>query len=283
MFPYFTLLGLGRELGLYPLMVLCGIFSSGIYACFTAAKYNYDYTDLISFLLVASIGVIIGSHLLYAVVNYETVIYFINNIKKINSLERLLNVLNYIFGGSVFYGGLFGGIITGFIMTKRNNKYSGFFDIGVTSIPLFHFFGRIGCFLGGCCYGIESHIGFIYTRNPIIQANGVKRFPIQILEAVFNIGVFLLLDQLLRHNKFKNKLLYIYLAVYSTGRFIIEFFRGDTYRGIWFSFSTSQIISIYIIFVLIIRFCYEYKKAHNLKQSIQNRSFMPEEAKLRPV
>jgi phosphatidylglycerol---prolipoprotein diacylglyceryl transferase len=270
MFPYFTLLG--RELGLYPLMVLCGIFSSGIYACFTAAKYNYDYTDLISFLLFASIGVIIGSHLLYAVVNYKTVIYFIENIKKINTLEKLLYVLNYIFGGSVFYGGLFGGLITGFIISNKNKKYSGFFDIFVTSIPLFHFFGRIGCFLGGCCYGIESHIGFVYTRNPIIQANGAKRFPIQILEAVFNIGVLLLLDQLLRHNKFKNKLLYIYLGVYSTGRFIIEYFRGDTYRGIWFTFSTSQIISILIIFVLIIRFCYEYRKTLKLKRPVQKQN-----------
>jgi len=252
-------------LGLYPLMILCGIFASGIYACFTAAKYKHDYTDLIYYFLFISIGVIIGSHLLYVAVNYKTAMYFIENAEKINTLQKLFNVLNYLFGGSVYYGGLFGGIITGSIITKKNNKYSGFFDIVVTSIPLFHFFGRIGCFLGGCCYGIKSHIGFIYTRNPIIQANGVKRFPVQILEAAFNIGVFLLLDQLLRHNKFKNKLLYIYLGIYSVGRFLIEYLRGDSYRGIWFSFSTSQIISILIISVLIIRFCCKYINAHKFK------------------
>jgi phosphatidylglycerol:prolipoprotein diacylglycerol transferase len=256
MFPYFTVFE--RELGLYSLMILCGVFSCGIYACLMARKFDYDYSDLIIFMLFISIGVIIGSHLLYTIVNYNSIIYIFENIKKINTFKKLFNVLNYLFGGSIFYGGLFGGLIAGYIISK--NKYRNFFDIGVTSIPLFHFFGRIGCFLGGCCYGIESNIGFIYIKNPIIEANGVKRFPVQIVEAVFDIALFFLLHYLLQHKKLKNKLLYVYLCIYAIGRFFIEFFRGDAYRGIWFSLSTSQIISILIIVVLIIRFCYEYKK-----------------------
>jgi phosphatidylglycerol:prolipoprotein diacylglycerol transferase len=256
MFPYFILFG--RELGLYSLMILCGIFSYGIYACLMAWKFDYDYSDLIIYLLFISIGVVIGSHLLYTIVNYYNVIYVFENINKINTFEKLINVLNYLFGGSVFYGGLFGGLIVGYIISK--NKYRNFFDIGITSIPLFHFFGRIGCFLGGCCYGIESNIGFVYTKNPIIEANGVKRFPVQIFEAIFNILLFFLLSYLLRHRKLKNKLLYVYLSIYATGRFFIEYFRGDTYRGIWFSFSTSQIISIIIILVLTIKFCYKYTR-----------------------
>ena len=186
MFPYFTLFG--RELGLYSLMILCGIFSSGIYACLMAKKFDYDYSELIIFLLFVSIGVIAGSHLLYTVVNYNNIIYISGNIKKINTFEKLFNVLNYLFGGSVFYGGLLGGLIAGHIVSK--NKYRKFFDISIASIPLFHFFGRIGCFLGGCCYGIENNIGFIYTKNPIIEANGVKRFPVQILEAIFDLALF---------------------------------------------------------------------------------------------
>jgi phosphatidylglycerol:prolipoprotein diacylglycerol transferase len=239
-------------------MILCGIFSSGIYACLMAKKSNYDYTDIIIFLLIISIGVVIGSHLVYMIVNYKNIIYILENIKKINTIKKLFNVLNYILGGSVFYGGLIGGIIVGYIVVKNNNKYIDYFDILVTSIPLFHSFGRIGCFLGGCCYGIESTRGFIYTKNPIIEANGVRRFPVQIFESLFNIAIFLLLNYLLRHNKFKNKFLYIYLALYSVGRFFIEFLRGDTYRGIWFSLSTSQIISILIVLILIIQFCYIY-------------------------
>ena len=223
-----------------------------------AKKFDYDYSELIIFLLFVSIGVIAGSHLLYTVVNYNNIIYISGNIKKINTFEKLFNVLNYLFGGSVFYGGLLGGLIAGHIVSK--NKYRKFFDISIASIPLFHFFGRIGCFLGGCCYGIENNIGFIYTKNPIIEANGVKRFPVQILEAIFDLALFFLLNHLLQHKKIKSSLLSVYLSIYAAGRFFIEFFRGDTYRGIWFSLSTSQIISILIILVLIIRFVINIKK-----------------------
>jgi phosphatidylglycerol:prolipoprotein diacylglycerol transferase len=219
-----------------------------------AKKFDYDYSDLIIFLLLVSIGVIIGSHLLYAVVNYNSVIYLFENIKSINTFKELFNILNYLFGGSVFYGGLFGGLLVGYFISKNNSTYRRFFDIGATSMPLFHFFGRIGCFLGGCCYGIESNIGFIYRINPIVEANNVRRFPVQLLEALFDIILFFLLNYLLKSGKFKNKILYVYLAIYSVGRFFLEFFRGDAYRGIWFTLSTSQIISILIIFVLIIKF-----------------------------
>jgi phosphatidylglycerol:prolipoprotein diacylglycerol transferase len=241
-------------------MVLCGILSSGIYACFMAKKFEYDYSDLIIFLLIVSIGVVVGSHLLYTIVNYKNVIYVADKIKKIDTFKKFFNILNYLFGGSVFYGGLIGGIIAGYVISKKETKYLKFFDIGFTSIPLFHFFGRIGCFLGGCCYGIRSNIGFMYTINPILEANGVKRFPIQIVEAIFNIVLFLFLNHLLCYKKMKNKISYVYLSIYSIGRFFIEYFRGDTYRGIWWSLSTSQIISILIIIVLIIRLYYINRK-----------------------
>ena len=52
---------------------------------------------------------------------------------------------------------------------------------------------------------------------------------------------------MLQKGKMKHYLFFLYLAIYAVGRFILEFFRGDTYRGIWFGVSTSQIISILIL------------------------------------
>jgi phosphatidylglycerol:prolipoprotein diacylglycerol transferase len=234
-------------------MVLCGILASGAYACVAAKKIGYDYTELIIFMLLVSVGAVIGSHLLYALINYKNIVYVSGNIAKINSIKKILSVLDYILGGSVYYGGLIGGIVTGFILSKKTSRYNKFIDIVAVSIPLFHFFGRIGCFLGGCCYGIKSNIGFIYRKNPIIEANNVMRFPVQLLEASFNIVLFILLNYLLKRNKLKDKLLYLYLFLYSVARFFLEFLRGDEYRGRWFTVSTSQIISILIVLLLIIR------------------------------
>jgi len=248
MFPYIEIFG--KTIGLFQIMLLCSIFSSGIYACFLSIKQKYDYTDVIIFLLVLYTGAIIGSYLLYVLVNYSNLIFVFNNI---NTFENIFSVLKYIFSGSIFYGGLLGGIFTGYILIKKYAFYEKFVDIVVVIIPLFHFFGRIGCFLGGCCYGISCKFGFVYTNNPIIEANGIVRFPVQLLEAVFNICLFFLLNHLLNKVNFKNKLLYVYLIIYAIGRFFIEFLRGDEYRGIWLIFSTSQIISISIILIVLFK------------------------------
>ncbi len=249
MFPTIELFG--REIGYYPLMVLCGVFAIGIYVSVTSEKRKYDYTDAIIFLLIIVIGLMVGGHLLYALVNYKSFSVF-GDIENINTPAKFFNALSLVLGGNVFYGGLIGSIIAGYILVRKNNEYKKYVDIIVVGVPLFHFFGRIGCFLGGCCFGIESKIGFIYKYNPIEIANGVRRFPVQLLEASFNLFLFFLLHYLLCKRKFENKLIYVYLTIYATGRFFLEFLRGDAYRGIWFSLSTSQIISILIILAIIV-------------------------------
>jgi phosphatidylglycerol:prolipoprotein diacylglycerol transferase len=247
-------------------MLLCGIFTAGIYACRMAIRQKYDYSEIVIFMLFISAGAIIASCLFYVLVNYKNLVYVIKNINQIDSLNKMRNALRYVFGGSVFYGGLLGGLLTGYILIKKNDNNKEFVDIVAVNIPLFHFFGRIGCFLGGCCFGIPSKIGFVYTRNPIAEANGIIRFPVQLFEAVFNFILFLLLNHFFKTEKFKNKLIYIYLLIYATGRFFIEFLRGDAYRGIWLFLSTSQIISILIILVILFRYLLYKKRKRDLLQ-----------------
>jgi phosphatidylglycerol:prolipoprotein diacylglycerol transferase len=261
MFPYFEFFG--RDLGMYSIMALCGIFAAGIYACIIAVRQKYDYTELIIFLLILSAGAFIASHMIYALVNYQIIIYAVHNIKKIDTFNKVLDVLKYTLGGSIFYGGLLGGLLTGYFFLKKNINYKKYVDIIAVNIPFFHFFGRIGCFLGGCCYGIPNKIGFVYTNNPIAEANGISRFPVQLLEAFFNLLLFLLLNYFFKNGKYKDKLLSIYLLIYATGRFFIEFLRGDAYRGIWLIFSTSQILSILITLIVLFKKYILYKRRNN--------------------
>jgi phosphatidylglycerol:prolipoprotein diacylglycerol transferase len=248
-------------------MILVGVFVAGIYVCHISKKENYDENDAILFLLLCSIGVFIGGHLLYGIVNYQYIIYLVKNIYLINSANSFITYFVTIFGGSVFYGGLLCGIAVGSLLINKNknaasggmfdpkgNKSTGYLpDIVTPSIPLFHFFGRIGCFLGGCCFGIESKFGLLYTRSIVEEANGIKRFPVQLLEAVFNILLFVILSNLRKKQLFRRSLLYIYLIMYAFGRFFIEYLRGDDFRGKWLFFSTSQILSIIVLGVAIIK------------------------------
>lgn len=204
---------------------------------------------MIVLLLVAGIGVLLGGHLLYAAVSLRDSLEAIPPGFQADSPQKFLALFQLIFGGSVFYGGLFGGMAAGLLyLRKKGLPIREFTDIVAPAIPLFHFFGRIGCFLGGCCYGIECEFGFIYTHALSESANGVRRFPVQLLEAAFNLLLFLVLWQLLRRRK--TGLLRWYLFCYSIGRFLLEFLRGDAYRGQAFGLSTSQIISLVILIAL---------------------------------
>lgn len=122
-------------------------------------------------------------------------------------------------------------------------------NILAVSIPLFHAIARIGCFLAGCCYGIEytgfGSITYTIMDNGIL--NSVNRIPVQLIEAGFNVLIFIYLLRLIQKEDWNKKdILLRYLTLYSCGRFLLEFIRGDTVRGVIYGVSFSQVISILI-------------------------------------
>ncbi len=251
MFPYIILFG--KTITSYTIMVIIGILMVGWFCLKQANKHQMDENEVICILLAVAIGIFLGGHLLYGIVNIKMFIHFITNINKVTSFSMLVICIHEIFGGSVFYGGLLGGLLTGYLYTKRKEmpffKYSYPF---LPAIPLFHMFGRIGCFLSGCCFGIPSSIGFLYKNPLILGSAGITRFPVQLLEACYNGLLYIVLYQLQKKNKYQNTMLFIYLWLYALARFFIEFLRGDTYRGYLGIFSTSQIISIIILTFVIV-------------------------------
>ena len=256
MYPVINIFG--KLVTLYAIMVIIGILVIFIYLHFKLKGEN-DYKYIMT-LLFASIGAVIGSHLLYGLTNISFIIKLFSHLDIIDSFKTFFSIFRYVFGGSVYYGGLIGGLIGGFLYLKiSKNKDKQIVDLLVPIIPLFHAFGRIGCFLVGCCYGVESKFGFTYTHSLVELANGVNRFPVQLVEAFCEFMLFLILNYLLKHEKCKNKLLYIYLISYGIIRFGLEFLRGDSYRGFIGILSTSQLISILIILFSIFML-YKYQK-----------------------
>lgn len=151
-------------------------------------------------------------------------------------------------GGFVFYGGLIFGLIFFLIYSLVLKKFD--FKKSYLLVPglvFGHAIGRVGCFLTGCCYGSQCDLPWA------VKMDGEFRHPVQLYEAfaLFCLGYFTL-----RWIKNRKTNLYIvthYLLVYSAVRFIIEFFRGDEIRGVfWLSLSTSQLISLGLFIVALI-------------------------------
>lgn len=243
MFPQFEVLG--YQIGTYGLMATIGCLVCGFLLCYMLKKRGLMFEDGILFLLFILGGVMIGGHLLYAITHIKHWPLLFQK----TSFENWVQIAMAIFGGSVFYGGLFGGMIAGSIAGKvLKIDMKLWTDLMTPLVPLFHAFGRVGCFFAGCCYGIESKFGFITHTNQFVPLiNGVTRFPVQLLEAVCNIILAIVLFVLLgkrENEKLKGNLIYIYLIAYGVIRFSDEFLRGDMIRGFVGVLSTSQFISI---------------------------------------
>ncbi len=251
MFPYITIFG--RMFTSYAIMSLLGIFAAGIFMCWLTRKRGLNDNDTIVLLLFSAIGVLFGGHILYGITNLR----YIPEIFVATDIKGVISALVKVFGGSVFYGGLIGGLTVGFITIKiKKLSFPIFSDMAAVVIPLFHAFARVGCFLSGCCYGTESRFGFtIYNNTLVTDINGVNRFPVQLLEALLNVILFsalwVLYKKTLSDKRFQGNIMLIYLLCYSTIRFFDEFLRGDEIRGFVFGLSTSQFISV-LIFAFVI-------------------------------
>jgi len=114
--------------------------------------------------------------------------------------------------------------------------------------------GRIGCLAAGCCWGVAANphnrfaITFTDPRGNL-PANllGVPLVPIQLVEMAFDLLLALLLTLLWRRRlRPAGTVFWCYLLLYGCGRSVIELWRGDEFRGIWFGglLSTSQIIGL---------------------------------------
>lgn len=150
--------------------------------------------------------------------------------------------------GWVVMGGILGGILGGYLYCRwQKLPVWKFFDVGMASVALAQGFGRIGCFLAGCCYGVESHgpLAVTFTHSDFAP-NGVALVPTQLISSALDFLMFfflILYDKKLQ--KRDGEVTAWYLILYSGGRFILEFWRGDSIRGFVGPLSTSQFMSIF--------------------------------------
>lgn len=246
MIPNFELLG--KQFSAYQLLALAGVLIILYFTWRTAQSCGLDEIHMLYTMLFSLAGALVGSHILYGITNLPLLFQLLQQLGQLTSWRELWEAIVTIFGGAVFYGGLLGGIAAGFLYLQNKRLDIGrYSDVCAVAIPLFHTFGRLGCFLSGCCYGVPWIHGITYHYAAISEANGIPRFPVQLVEACLNFSLFWLLLGLLRKRRCAGRLLWLYLLLYPTYRFVLEFFRGDAIRGFLWSLSTSQFISLLLL------------------------------------
>lgn len=233
MYPYFYFV-----IPSYTLLAFIG-GTAALFLVYTKLeRYQVQFTSFLYMALLCFLGAIAGSKILFAITQIP---WLINNFSFINLVLLIPQ------SGFVFYGGLFGVIAALMFATRKDADYRRrVFRMVVPSMPLFHAFGRIGCFLAGCCYGKS-------LATPLmIGGIELTRVPVQILETFLEFILFIVIT-VIEKKRANVDLLKFYLIVYAIIRFCDEFLRGDEIRGIFFGLSTAQWISIAIIVVYFIK------------------------------
>ncbi|MDY2609136.1 MAG: prolipoprotein diacylglyceryl transferase [Eubacteriales bacterium] len=252
MLPDFELFG--KTIGTYGLCSIIGIVLCVCVATYAGKRYRLSFDDILLLTLSICGGLLLGGHLLYALTQQEQLRTVVQAIGKA-PFQAILRTLASCFGGMVFYGGFLGGIAGAWLFGKYYRPLTSAIalDLYALVIPLFHAFGRIGCFLGGCCYGKPWQSGVQFPYNPLVpQLSEVPRFPVQLVEAGCNLVIFGVLLLLWSRRKTQEKLLFVYMLIYPPVRFTLEFFRGDSVRGFLWGLSTSQWISIILFCIALL-------------------------------
>lgn len=227
----------------YGLMIALGVIAAYVVAEYRAKKMGLNHDIIFNLTIWCALGGILGAKLLFYITTLPDIIA---------DPSIMLNV----FDGFVVYGGIIGGIFSGYLFCKKNDlDFLEYFDLVMPSIALAQGIGRIGCVFAGCCYGHETDGSFHIIFNGSDYApNGIPLLPTQYISSGLNILHFIVLIWFAKHKKANGQVASLYLILYGIGRFILEFYRGDLERGSVGTLSTSQFISIFIVIAGIILF-----------------------------
>ena len=232
----------GIQIKSYGLMIAIGIIVAATLFINKGKKKGFDEDSLLNLIIFAIIGGMLGGKGLFIITEFK------------NIIKEPSILLNFGYG-FVIYGAIGGGALAMYLYCKKKNwNIIEMLDMTVPGLAIAQGFGRIGCFLAGCCYGAETTlpIGVKFPKGSLAPA-GICVQPTQIYSSIFDflLGFFLLYYS--KKERKNGKVMGLYLIIYSIGRFLVEFLRDDQ-RGSVGVLSTSQFISIFTLVLGIIIF-----------------------------
>lgn len=187
----------------YPSMIVLSLIVNVIVVIIISRKFKYTVDELVSMLVMENIG-IIGGGILYTY------------------------IFSKYFGFSSL-GGVIGGLIMLYLyslLVKKDYKYM--LILFMPSIPLMYAIGKIGCFVAGCCYGIPyDGIGHIVYHSSEVALLNTNLFPIQIVETIIFLIIFVYIISRYYKNKFSIKLIMIEIIVCGIAKFLLDFLRYE--------------------------------------------------------
>lgn len=231
----------GHSIPTYGLWAMMGVLLALLYLKIKERRLHENNADVDLAFIYSLIGAFAGAKLLSLATTLPAIIVDWPDL----AANPSLLIKNYLLAGFVFYGGLYGALLACLLYAKHARlDFSLLAGRLMPTLALIHGFGRIGCFFTGCCYGLpHPSLGIVFA-NSAIAPNDTPLLPVQLYEAALEFLLFAVLAWMDSRRVDGRRMLGLYLLVYGIARFVLEFLRGDTYRGFIGPLSLSQTISI---------------------------------------
>ena len=214
----------------YGAMIALGIMAAIGFMIRLGKKENFTSNFIYDLVFTSVVSGFIGARIFYVVQNYNFYIL------------HPLSIFAIWEGGLIYYGGVVAALIALYFFAQwKKVKYFDMLDFIFPYLAFVHAFGRIGCFLNGCCYGRPCDLPW-GIRFPNVEGTV---HPTQLYEMLVNFVIFFFLTRLYPKRSFSGQVTALYFIFYGLGRFLIEFWRVSD--GTWFFLSWNQWISIVLI------------------------------------
>lgn len=217
---------------IYSLTIFISLLSNLVILLILSKKYNYTKKEIIRLLLYENVGIIVGAKMLSFFQYYS----------------QYNGEFNFMSIGLSSYGAVIGGILFLLLFCFRYKKsLKELLYIFMTSVPLMYAIGKIGCFLVGCCHGIEYDgiFSVVYKFSSSVSSD-ISLFPIQIVETTVFLLIFIYMFIKQLKGQFNLKTLGISFILCGLAKFLLDFLRMS-HNGI--ILSLNQYLSIIFVFI----------------------------------
>ncbi len=147
----------------------------------------------------------------------------------------------------VFHGGFIAALLVATLYIRKHKlPVLRVMDAFAPGVAIGQSIGRLGCFAAGCCWGRACYLPWGVRFRSDFAAPvplGVPLHPVQLYESAADLLIFWFLYRRATHRHPAGQVIGLYLVLYSTARFIIEFYRVHE-QSLVGPFSLTQWLAI---------------------------------------